>query len=40
VALAPAENLKLSSTMFEADLIAQCEAIVGKELVSYMPVKK
>ena len=35
VTVAPAANLKLSSTMFEIDLIKQCEKIVGKELVGY-----
>ena len=39
ITLAPAANLKLSSTMFEADLIEDCESIVGKELVRYMRKK-
>lgn len=39
ITAAPAENLKLASTMYEADLIRQCEDIVGKALVNYMRKK-
>ena len=36
IATAPGTNLKLASTMFESDLIGECESIVGKDLVKYM----
>lgn len=34
------ENLKLSSTMFEADLIAQVEEIIGREMLKYLNLER
>lgn len=39
VATTASTNLQLSATMFEADLLKQCEEIVGRDLVSYMRKK-
>lgn len=37
---APAKNLRLSSTMFEADLMKTVETVIKKEIIKYLPKRQ